>query len=39
MASGHLAEIDKMHAEVVEYLRCHANEPAPAEAAQTRRFI
>ena len=33
MASGYLAEIEKMHAEVMEYLRRHASEPAPAEAA------
>jgi len=33
MASGHLAKIEKMHAEVREYLRSHASEPAPAEAA------
>ena len=33
MASGFLAEIEKMHAEVMEYLSRHATEPAPAEAA------
>jgi hypothetical protein len=33
MAEGYLAEIEKMHAEVMEYLRRHASEPAPAEAA------
>lgn len=33
MASGYLAEIEKMHAEVMEYLCRHASEPAPAEAA------
>jgi hypothetical protein len=33
MASGYLAEIEKMHAEVMEYLRRHASEPAPSEAA------
>jgi hypothetical protein len=33
MASGYLAEIEKMNAEVVEYLSRHASEPAPAEAA------
>ena len=33
MASGYLVEIEKMHAEVMEYLRRHASEPAPAEAA------
>lgn len=33
MASGYLAEIEKMHAEVMEYLGRHASEPVPAEAA------
>ncbi len=33
MASGYLAEIEKMHAEVMAYLSRHASEPAPAEAA------
>ena len=33
MASGYLAEIDKMHAEVIAYLSRHASKPAPAEAA------
>jgi hypothetical protein len=33
MAGAYLAEIEKMHAEVMEYLRRHATEPAPAEAA------
>lgn len=33
MASGYLAEIEKMHAEVMEYLSRHASEPAPSEAA------
>lgn len=33
MASGYLAEIEKMNAEVLEYLSRHASEPAPAEAA------
>jgi len=33
MASGYLAEIDKMHAEVMAYLSRHASEPVPAEAA------
>ena len=33
LASGFLAEIDKMHAEIMEYLSRHATEPAPAEAA------
>jgi hypothetical protein len=33
MASGYLAEIEKMNAEVLEYLRRHPSEPLPAEAA------
>jgi hypothetical protein len=33
MASGYLAEIEKMHAEVMEYLRRHSSELAPAKAA------
>ena len=33
MAEGYLAEIDKMHAEVMAYLRRHASNPVPAEAA------
>ena len=33
MASGYLAEIEKMHTEMMEYLRRHASEPMPAEAA------
>ena len=33
MASGYLAEIEKMHTEVMEYLSCHASESAPAKAA------
>ena len=33
LTSGFLAEIEKMHAEVMEYLSRHATEPAPAEAA------
>jgi hypothetical protein len=33
MAGGYLAEIEKMHQEVMEYLKRHANQPAPAEAA------
>jgi hypothetical protein len=33
MAGGYLAEIEKMHAEVMEYLRRHTSEPIPAEAA------
>ncbi len=30
MASGYLAEIEKMHAEVMAYLSRHASESAPA---------
>ena len=33
MASGYLAEIEKMHAEVMAYLSHHSSEPAPAEVA------
>jgi hypothetical protein len=33
MAGGFLDEIEKMHAEVMEYLSRHATEPTPAEAA------
>ena len=33
MAEGYLAEIEKMHAEVIEYLKRHASQLAPAEAA------
>jgi hypothetical protein len=33
MASGYLAEIEKMHAEVMAYLRHHPGEPAPPKAA------
>jgi len=33
MASGYLAEIQRMHAEIIEYLGRHASESAPAEAA------
>jgi len=33
MASGYLSEIEKMNAEVLDYLSRHASEPAPAEAA------
>ncbi len=33
MASGYLAEIEKMHAEVMEYLRRHPSESAAAQAA------
>ena len=32
MAGGFLDEIEKMHAEVMAYLRRHATEPTPAEA-------
>jgi hypothetical protein len=32
-SNSYLAEIEKMNAEVVEYLSRHASEPAPAEAA------
>ena len=33
MASGYLAEIDRMNEEVVEYLKRHSGESVPAEAA------
>ena len=33
MAEGYLAEIEKMHAEVMEYLRRHPSQIVPAEAA------
>lgn len=33
MAGSYLAEIENMHAEVMEYLGRHASDPAPAEAA------
>jgi hypothetical protein len=33
MASGYLAEIEKMHAEVMAYLHRHPSESAPAQAA------
>ena len=33
MAEGYLAEIEKMHDEVMEYLKKPANQPVPAEAA------
>jgi hypothetical protein len=33
MASGYLAEIEKMHVEVMAYLSRHASEPMPAKAA------
>jgi hypothetical protein len=32
-AEGYLAEIEKMHAEVIEYLKRHASQIAPGEAA------
>jgi len=32
-ASGYLAEIERMNAEVLEYLRQHASETVTAEAA------
>lgn len=33
MSGAYLAEIEKMHAEVMQYLSRHASEAAPAEAA------
>jgi hypothetical protein len=33
VASGYRAEVERMQAEVLEYLTRHASEPAPAEAA------
>jgi hypothetical protein len=33
MAEGYLAEIEKMHDEVMEYLKSPANQTLPAEAA------
>ncbi len=33
MAEGYLAEIERMHAEVLEYLRRHSSESEPAKAA------
>ena len=33
MSGAYLAEIEKMHAEVMEYLSRHATKTAPAEAA------
>lgn len=33
MAGGYIAEIEKMHAEVMEYLKQHSSEFIPAEAA------
>jgi hypothetical protein len=32
-SNSYLAEIDRMHIEVIEYLKHHASEPQPAEAA------
>jgi len=32
MAGAYLAEIEKMHAEVIAYLSRHASEPAPTKA-------
>lgn len=34
MAGGYLAELEKMHAEVMDYLSRHASEAAPAEPAE-----
>lgn len=33
VASGYRAEVERMQAEVLEYLTRHASEPAPAEVA------
>jgi len=33
MAGGYLAEIEKMHSEVMDYLSRHSSKPVPAEAA------
>lgn len=33
MASAYLAEIERMHADVMAYLSRHASEPEPAEVA------
>ena len=33
MAGGYIAEIEKMHAEVMDYLRRHSSETISAEAA------
>ena len=33
MAGAYLAEIDKMHAEIMDYLGRHSSEPIQAEAA------
>ena len=34
LASGYIAEIEKMHREVMEYLSRHASQPAPGQAAR-----
>ncbi len=33
MSGGYLAEIEKMNAEILQYLRHHPTQPVPAEAA------
>lgn len=33
MSGGYLAEIERMHEEVIQYLKRHSSESAPAEAA------
>ena len=33
MANSYLCEIEKMNAEVLEFLKCHPSQIAPAEAA------
>jgi hypothetical protein len=33
MSGGYLAEIERMHAEVLDYLKRHVSERVPAEAA------
>jgi len=33
MAGGYLSEVEKMNAEILEYLRRHPSQIAPAEAA------
>ena len=32
-SDSYLTEIDRMHAEILDYLKRHSSEPAPAEAA------
>ncbi|MDQ3648980.1 MAG: hypothetical protein M3458_01620 [Acidobacteriota bacterium] len=32
-SNSYLAEIDRMHAEIIKYLKRHASETQPAEAA------